>query len=36
MIRRHVCVFVDGQRGTLETPLTVESEILVVPAVSGG
>jgi molybdopterin converting factor small subunit len=35
-IRRHVNVFVDGERATLETPLRPGSELLVFTAISGG
>jgi sulfur-carrier protein len=35
-IRRHLNVFVDGERATLETPLAAGAEILVMTAISGG
>jgi molybdopterin converting factor small subunit len=35
-IRRHLNVFVDGERASLETKLAEGAEILVVTAVSGG
>lgn len=35
-IRRHVNVFVDGERATLATPLAENAEILVMTAISGG
>ena len=36
MIREHINVFVDGERATLNTPLTPASLVHVIPAVSGG
>ncbi len=35
-IRRHLNVFVDGERAALATPLGAESEMLVTTAMSGG
>jgi molybdopterin converting factor small subunit len=35
-IRRHLNVFVDGERAGLATPLGAESELLVTTAMSGG
>jgi molybdopterin converting factor small subunit len=35
-IRRHINVFVAGERATLETPLTPGAEVLVFTAISGG
>lgn len=35
-VRRHLNVFVDGQRATLETELAEGSEVFVVTAMSGG
>ncbi len=35
-IRRHLNVFVDGDRATLATPLNAEAELLVTTAMSGG
>lgn len=35
-IRRHINVFVNGQRSTLDTPLPPRSEMLVLTAISGG
>jgi molybdopterin converting factor small subunit len=35
-IRRHVNVFVDGERATLTTPLGSRAEVLVMTAISGG
>jgi len=35
-IRRHMNVFVDGERATLQTPLTPGAEVLVMTAISGG
>jgi len=35
-IRRHINVFVDGERATLETPLAPGAEVIVITAISGG
>ena len=35
-LRRHLNVFVDGERAQLETPLTPGAEMVVMTAVSGG
>jgi len=35
-IRRHISVFVDGHRATLETPLKPGTKVYVLTAVSGG
>lgn len=35
-IRRHINVFVEGERATLETPLPPGGEMLVFTAISGG
>lgn len=35
-IRRHLNVFVDGERATLTTPLRTDAEVLVTTAMSGG
>jgi len=35
-IRRHLNVFVDGERAKLETPLAAGAEVIVMTAVSGG
>jgi sulfur-carrier protein len=35
-IRRHINVFVEGRRATLETPLAPGAEITVLTAISGG
>lgn len=35
-IRRHINVFVDGERATLETTLRPGTEVLVMTAISGG
>lgn len=35
-IRRHIIVFVDGERATLTTPLHPGAEVLVTTAMSGG
>jgi molybdopterin converting factor small subunit len=35
-LRRHINVFVDGQPATLESHVTAESVVHIIPAVSGG
>ncbi len=35
-IRRHINVFVDGHKATLDTPLTAGTEVIVMTAISGG
>ena len=35
-IRRHILLFVDGSLASLETEVSPASELLVVPALSGG
>jgi sulfur-carrier protein len=35
-IRRHMNVFVDGERATLDTPLREGAEVFVLTAISGG
>ena len=35
-IRRHITIFVTGERATLTTPLAPGDEILVMTAISGG
>ena len=35
-IRRHMNVFVDGERAALDTPLTPGAEVFVLTAISGG
>ena len=35
-IRRHMNVFVDGERAVLETPIPARSEVFVLTAISGG
>lgn len=35
-IRRHMNVFVDGERAALETPIPAGSEVFVLTAISGG
>lgn len=35
-IRRHMNVFVDGERATLETPLRPGAEVFILTAISGG
>ena len=35
-IRRHIQFFVDGERAGLDTELSDGSEVIVIPAISGG
>lgn len=35
-IREHINVFVDGERATIDAPLTDRSVVHVIPAVAGG
>jgi hypothetical protein len=35
-IRRHIVIFVNGQRARLDDPVGPDDEILVMPAMSGG
>ncbi|TXH38505.1 MAG: MoaD/ThiS family protein [Rhodospirillaceae bacterium] len=35
-IRRHINVFVSGERATLQTPLTEGAELVILTAISGG
>lgn len=35
-IRRHINVFVDGRRASLETPLAPGADVFVLTAISGG
>ncbi len=35
-IRRHINVFVDGERAGLDTPLAPGAEVIVMTAISGG
>ena len=35
-IRRHMNVFVEGERATLDTPLARGAEVIVMTAISGG
>ncbi|MEP9376737.1 MoaD/ThiS family protein [Aquabacter sp. CN5-332] len=35
-IRRHINVFVDGRRATLQTPLKPGADVFVLTAISGG
>jgi molybdopterin converting factor small subunit len=36
LIRRHINVFVDGERGTEDTPVGDDDPVDVLPAISGG
>lgn len=36
VLREHINVFVDGTQASLDTPVTADSTIHVIPAVSGG
>lgn len=35
-IRRHINIFIEGERATLETRLTPGAEVMVMTAISGG
>jgi molybdopterin synthase sulfur carrier subunit len=35
-IRRHINIFIEGERATLETPLQPGTEVFVLTAISGG
>jgi sulfur-carrier protein len=35
-VRRHINIFVEGERATLETPLSPGAEVFVMTAISGG
>ena len=35
-IRRHINIYVDGRRATLDTPLAPGTEVIVLTAISGG
>ena len=35
-VRRHVSIFVDGRRATLETKLTPGTDVFILTAISGG
>ena len=35
-IRRHINVFVDGDKATLDTPLAPGTEVVIMTAISGG
>jgi sulfur-carrier protein len=35
-IRRHITIFVDGERASLDTPIQPGAEVRIIPAVSGG
>jgi sulfur-carrier protein len=35
-IRRHINVFVDGERAALDTPLAPGTEVIIMTAISGG
>ena len=35
-IRRHINIFVDGERAALETPLAPGTEVYILTAMSGG
>jgi molybdopterin converting factor small subunit len=36
LLRRHIHVYVDQERATLDTPLEVQSRVDVIAAISGG
>jgi sulfur-carrier protein len=35
-VRRHINIFVEGERATLETPLVAGAEVYIMTAISGG
>jgi molybdopterin synthase sulfur carrier subunit len=35
-VRRHINIFVEGERATLETPIAPSAEVFVMTAISGG
>jgi molybdopterin converting factor small subunit len=35
-IRRHINVFIEGKRATLETPISPGTDVFIVTAISGG
>lgn len=35
-IREHIAIFVDGERANLQTPVAYSSEVMVMPALTGG
>ena len=35
-IRRHINVFIDGERATLDTPLSPGADVFILTAISGG
>jgi molybdopterin synthase sulfur carrier subunit len=35
-VRRHLNIFVEGERATLETPLSPGAEVFIMTAISGG
>ena len=35
-IREHIAIFVDGERASLETLVAYSSEVMVMPALTGG
>jgi molybdopterin converting factor small subunit len=35
-LRRHITIFVDGERAALDTEVGPQSEVDVIPAISGG
>lgn len=35
-VRRHINIFIDGERATLSTPLTPTTEVFIMTAISGG
>jgi molybdopterin synthase sulfur carrier subunit len=36
LVRQHINVFVNGQQGSEDTPISTDDEIDVLPAISGG
>lgn len=35
-LREHITVFVDAEKATLQTPVGADSEVRVIPAITGG
>jgi molybdopterin converting factor small subunit len=35
-LRRHINVFIEGERATLDTPLAPEARVFIIPTITGG
>lgn len=35
-LREHIRIFVDSEQATLDSPIGVSSEVMIIPALSGG